>query len=127
MEISNPPKQTKQTARLGARIRRLRERRRPLTWTAICQRLNILNPSGEAATGIAYKIAYREYEPSHREVRARLGLRDVCMTCLRPYRRKGPPRVRTEIQDWWLRLSATERAAILENAYSIYRKEHDHG
>lgn len=89
-----------------------------MIWVAICHRYKIYDPQGNPSTGIARKLAYDDYEPSHREVRQRLGLRDMCLTCGRPYRKKTTRRPRTEIQSWWARLSAQDREAILLEAYN---------
>jgi len=106
--------QTPQTARLAAKIRRIRERQmggKQTLWRTVCLTCNILTEKGEPDTGLAYKIAYDEYEPGH-AVRLRLGMSDICTECHRP-KRKPSVRAKTKHvqpwQRWWWKLTPMQR------------------
>jgi len=109
--------QSKDIERLGKRIRSMRERRTPLLWREICVRLKIFNLDESPATGLAEKIGYYEgYEPG-REVRSRLGLRDQCSTCRRPFRKAGkvrPPIIISEARRAFNQLSRARQEEILQ-------------
>lgn len=114
--------QTKQTQRLAKKIRKLRERKKPFTWHAVCEKLNIRTEDGRHDPGLAYKIAYREYEPSDRAMRTRLGLRDICTKCKRGFRVPHPKehRALSPSRAWWQKLKGGERERVIELAYRNY-------
>lgn len=120
------PPQTKQTAKLAEKIRQARERGD--IWTKICIDNNLytpptlLKPNGEPDTGLAYKIAFEGYEPSHRETRDRLGLRDICVKCYRAFRKKGTPRIVSEARLWWDGLNTKQKSDNIENMYQIEKR-----
>lgn len=103
-------KQTAETARKAKKIRKLRETNPPVKWEEICRAFGILKENGEPDTGLAHRIAYDEYEPKKQETRDRLGLKKICLSCGRGFRRAvsgmaslSPWRV------WWRRLPPQER------------------
>lgn len=121
------PSQTTQTARIAKRIREFRERKHQLKWREICEpgRVTpngILKDDGMADTGLALKIAYNNHEPERRDVRARLGLKDICTTCRRPYRQKTvkavvtPSRART----WFQSLPREKQEEALQFLYEQF-------
>lgn len=118
--------QTKQTARLARRIRRLREkkkRRKQTIWRVVCEKLNILTEDGRVDPGLAYKIGYRDYEPSDRALRKRLGLKDICSKCQRTFRAQRPnpaPRAVSPARAWWGKLKREDREKLIELSYKNF-------
>ena len=109
--------QTKQTKKLAERIRRARERGD--IWEKICRDKKIYTPTGNPDTGLAYKIAFEGYEPSHRETRGRLGLRDICTACYRIFRKKREATNPSEASLWWDRLSTKKKSDKIEKMYQM--------
>lgn len=119
--------QTKQTQRLGARLRRIREktdRKGNMTkWRVVCLKVDppILLESGEPDTGLAYQIAYNGKEPEDRRIRERLGLKDICAKCLRPYRK--PARVakkRSPAREWFMKLKSDRKEKMIEFLFDTF-------
>ena len=120
-----PKSQTPQTARLGRKIRKLRERKKnPLSWKDTClqEGIRILKQNGDPDTGLAYKIAYEEYEPSGREVRHRCSLKDMCTKCKRVFRIPSQAKKRTKSPAlaWWDGLKREDREKVIELSYKNY-------
>ena len=98
----------------------MRERRKPVLWRVVCEKMGVLKSDGQPDTGMAYKIAYREHEPEDRVVRVRLGLRDICVKCHRGFRK--PAARRTSISParaWWNGLSHTKQEQIIQSLYLL--------
>lgn len=114
--------QTKQTAKLARKIRRLRERKRPLKWRAVCEKLNIRTQDGRIDPGLAYRIGYQDYEPSDRALRGRLGLKDICSKCKRTFRAVRSPVIRTKspARAWWEKLNREDREKLIELSYQNF-------
>lgn len=118
--------QSKQTQRLAKRLRKAREHKdrkgNPALWRVVCMKVkpNIVKENGDPDTGLAYQIAYNEYEPS-REIQKRLGMRETCKTCHRPFRK---PSVREKVAPskwrvWWNSLGYERQDKILARLYKI--------
>jgi hypothetical protein len=70
-----------------------------MNFREVCETLGWFNPSGKPSTGLVYKIAYvPDYEPG-REVRQRLGMRDQCSKCRRPFHKPKPPRPKRQLSE----------------------------
>lgn len=112
---------SKDVARLGKKIRRLLERRRhPMRYREICELYGWFNTNGKPSTGLVFKLAYgvdgKPYEPG-REVRKRLGLRDICPACHRPFHKPNPNRVRpvlTEARKVFMKLPRSRQDELIE-------------
>lgn len=109
--------QTKQTQKLANRIRRLHDKK--MTYTEISLKLGILTPEGKPNPGLVYKIGFEKYEPAGKEIRARLGLKDICISCLRSFRKPRAAAARSPEPwlSWWRRLSKRERDDRIRNQY----------
>ncbi len=124
--METPKTQTPQTARLARKIRRIREKKKrgKLTlWRVVCETLNIRKVDGSYDHGMAFKIGYEEYEPSGREVRHRLGLRDICTKCRRAFRTPRVPMARQTLSParmWFNRLKREDQEKILEFSYKQF-------
>lgn len=122
--MENAKSQTPQTARLGRKIRKMRERKKggKRAWKDVCKLLNIMKKDGQPDTGLAYKIAYEGYEPLGRDLRKSLGLRDICTKCKRLFRvvTVKPARAKSPARVWWDKLKGEDRQKIMEWAYSNY-------
>jgi hypothetical protein len=113
---SKQPKQLKETARKAREIRRLRAR--SVKWEDIAREVNILKEDGSPDPGLAYLIGFKGYEPKRPEVRARLGLKELCLSCMRAFRnRSGSSRSRSQWRAWWSRLSPDERDRKIRSEY----------
>lgn len=121
--MENAKSQTPQTARIARKIRKLREKKKT-AWKDVCVRLKILKEDGRPDTGLAYKIAYEGYEPTGRELRHRLGLRDICKSCRRPFRVPSvkPRPAKSQARVWFNGLKREERDQVLEWAFGNYLK-----
>jgi hypothetical protein len=80
--------------------------------------MGILKNDGRPDTGMAYKIAYDGHEPAGREVRLRLGLRDICTKCHRGFR-KRMVRKMTPARAWWETLETSKREKIIQSLYLL--------
>jgi len=96
----------------------MRERRKPISWRNVCVKLGIMKSDGRPDTGMAYKIAYDGHEPADREVRVRLGLRDICSKCHRGFR-KRTVRKMTPARAWWNGLSNAKQEKIIQSLYQL--------
>lgn len=117
--------QSKQTARLAKRIRRLREKKKrgkQTVWRVVCETLNVRTEDGRVDPGLAFRIAYDEYEPSDRAVRQRLGLKDICTKCMRSFRspRASAIRSKSPARAWWEKLKREDREQVIEISYRNY-------
>jgi len=117
--------QSKQTIRLAVKIRKIHEKKikgKKTPFRVVCERLNIRKEDGRTDEGLAYKIGYNDYEPSSREVRKRLGLRDVCSKCKRAFRVIKPAVVHTPSPAlaWWKKLKREEREKVINASYKNY-------
>jgi hypothetical protein len=119
--------QTEQTKRMAKKILKLREKKPPMLWREICIRLNIYKADGTTPdTGLASKIAYQGVEPATKRVRDRLGMRGICLTCRRPFRKPGKVRakvLKSEPSSWWGALQEEERERIMRE----FSKSGQHG
>lgn len=105
------------TARLANKIRKLRDVRK-WTWKRICLSLSILDANDQPDTGEAYHI-YSGREPGE-EVRARLGLKKICVKCGRPIRLSKTPREKPNDPEhilWWKSIGRERREAIIRSYY----------
>jgi hypothetical protein len=94
----------------------MREGCNPSLWRVICEKFNLHNPDGSPATGLASKIAYNDFEPG-REVRLRIGLRDQCTKCRRPFRKpstKRQPAIITPARKLFNKMSQIEQDKLIE-------------
>lgn len=115
---------------LRRQIQKLRERKNPLTWVEVCERLKIHGAGGVSDPGMASLIAYGRkgvpYEPSDPETRKRLGLSIVCKECRRPLR-GGKPKVEKTVEPdcivWWKGLGVFGRHSEIRKAHTLYLKE----
>lgn len=117
--------QSKQTQRLAQRIRKARERilnGKPTPWRLVCVivRPQIIKVNGDPDTGLASRIAYDNYEPGL-DIQRRLGLREICTRCHRPFRKKV---VREKVvpskgRAWWNSLSFEKQEAILGRLWKL--------
>lgn len=113
---SGPTKQTTETARLGARIRKRRERGEK--WEAIARAEGVVKRDGSPNTGLASRIAYDGYEPQGQELRDRLGLRRICLACMRGFRKiSSSARSLSPWLLWWRRLEPGERDRRIKSQY----------
>lgn len=121
--------QTKQTLRLAERIKRFRGKRdragKQMIWRKVCLKIKppILTAEGKPDTGLAYKIAYQGLEPEGRDLRKRLGLRDICTNCKRPYRKIGakkPAAKKTDARLWFERLPIDRKEQMIMELYERY-------
>jgi hypothetical protein len=111
------PQQTKQTRQLAARIRRLRGKGK--TWETVCRELRIFKRDGSPDTGLAYRIALDNYEPKGAEVRERLGLKKICLACMRGIRNISSGS-KGSLPPWlifWRRLPKGEREEWIREYY----------
>lgn len=121
--------QTKQTQRLAERLRRIREKTdrkgNKTKWRVVCLKVKppILLESGEPDTGLAYQIAYNGKEPEDRHIRERLGLKDICAKCLRPYRKPaGKANKRSPAREWFINLSREKQENLLEMIFDYLNR-----
>ena len=113
---SHNTNQTKQTARLAKRIRDRREAEEK--WEAIAQTEGVLKEDGSPDPGLAYRIAYNDYEPKGKDVRERLGLKKLCLTCMRGFRKiASGARPLSPWLVWWRRLGKEERDRRIKSQY----------
>lgn len=125
--MSNHPgiqKQTKETARLGKRIRDRRAKGE--RWEKICLDLRILKEDGSPNHGLASRIAFDNYEPKGQELRDRLGLRKFCLACKRGFRKvsSGVMSLSPWVL-WWRRLDPQERDRRIREIWEDYEKERE--
>lgn len=101
---------------MAKRIRALRAK--GIKWEKICLQLGILKDNGEPDTGLAYQIGINQKEPKGEEVRDRLGLRKVCLACMRGFRRvSASARSLSPWRLWWNRLKPAERDSRIKSEY----------
>lgn len=113
---SKQPKQMKETARKALQIRTLR--RKGYKWDDIAREVKILKEDGSPDPGLAYLIGFKGYEPKRPEVRARLGLKELCLACMRAFRKgSDSSRARSQWRLWWSRLSPDERDRKIRSEY----------
>lgn len=113
---SGTTKQTKETARLAKRIRDKRDR--GVKWDKICLELGILKDTGLPDTGLAYRIAFDDYEPKGPDLRDRLGLRKICLACLRGFRQvSSSVRELSPWRLWWRKLDPSDRDRRIRSEY----------
>lgn len=113
---TGPAKQTPETARLAKRIRNRRSKGEK--WIEIAQAEKILKESGEPDPGLASLIAYKNYEPKGQELRDRLGLRKMCIECMRGFRKiASGARSLSPWRLWWRRLKPAERDRAIREHY----------
>jgi hypothetical protein len=114
--MNGTSKQTSGTARKAKRINRLRAKGK--TWESISIEEGIIKENGSPDPGLAYRIAHG-YEPKGRELRSRLGLRDVCMSCLRGFRKKSSEIARAlpAWASWWKSLPKDEKDRRIRDQY----------
>lgn len=118
--------QTKQTARLSKKIRRLREKKRKgkqTPWRVVCETLNIRTEDGRVDPGLAFRIGYQEYEPSDRALRQRLRLKDICTKCKRSFRlplASALPIRKSTARIWWDKLKREDKERLIEISYRNY-------
>lgn len=101
---------------VSKQIRRLRERRRPMSWVDICIKLKIFKKDNVTPdTGMASMLAYgrkgEPYRPSEKVVLERLNFPVVCKECHRPMReRKSKSVVLIDpYQIFWNNLSTEQK------------------
>lgn len=112
--------QSKKIARMGKKIRSLRDR--GVRWREVCLQFDppIVTAEGKPDTGLASLIAYQDFQPG-KEVCQRLGIRPMCTKCNRLYpvaRANG--HIKHELsaaEIWWNGLSAKDR---LEYKWQLY-------
>ena len=85
MNTVNRP-QSPETALLGANLRSAYSRLG--SWPKVARSFPVLTADGRPDPGLAWRIAVGNYEPKSVAIRRRLGLPDVCSTCLQPIRRR---------------------------------------
>src|SRR5688500_17577813 len=113
---SQDSKQTKETARKGKKILRLHEQ--GLTWAEAGKRVGVVKEDGSPTPGHAYKIAVEGNEPASQELRDRLGLKKMCLACMRGFRNvKSRARSLSPWRLWWRRLSPAERDRRIREDY----------
>ncbi len=119
-------------------ILKMRNRKHPLTWVVICDRLEILTTDGDFDTGLAHDIAYKsvnfhdqviDYYPSP-EVAERLNIRPICLECRRPLKSVTKPHEHRheevpEYMKWWARLDKEHRRTQIAVLY-IHWKNNNH-
>jgi hypothetical protein len=120
--MSSTSNQTKQTARKAESIRRLRAQN--VKWEEIARRLKILKTDGSPDPGLAYKIGVEGYEPKGEEIRNRLGLKHICMTCLRAIRKSSAARrgAGSPWLSWWKKLRPADREERIRRQYEKERR-----
>src|SRR5690349_14507511 len=105
---SQRPKQTTETARRARALLKLRGK--GYTWEKASRAVGILKEDGSPDHGLAYRIANEVYEPKGQDVRDRLGLKKICLSCGRAIRSISktvsalPP-----WRYWWNHLKPQER------------------
>lgn len=114
--MNSTSNQTKQTAQKAESIRRLRAK--GWTWERTSIKLGILKENGDPDPGLAYKIA-EGYEPKGPAVRARLGLKALCLTCMRGFRKQGRAAAQalTPWASWWKSLSPKDKEQKIRAAW----------
>lgn len=113
---SGHTKQTPETARLGARIRRRRAKGEK--WEAIARAEGVVKEDGSPNPGLASRIAFDNYEPTGQELRDRLGLRKICLACMRGFRKvSSSARSLSPWLLWWRRLEPGERDRRIKSQY----------
>lgn len=117
--MSHTSHNTKQTAETARRARAiLKLRRKGKTWEKASSETGIIKSDGSPDPGLAYRIALEEYEPKSQEVRDRLGLKKLCLSCMRAFRKTSkkisalPP-----WRYWWNRLKPGERERWIKKNY----------
>ncbi len=120
--------QSRAVERLAARIRQLRERRRPLTYSEICRRLGLLKQDGSPDTALAYQIAYKNFEPVKEETLRRLGLPLRCHSCHRLFsdhieHKHRAPRELSPAERWWQGLPTARRTELKEFLFNTQEME----
>lgn len=105
--------QSEATAKLAREIRILRHNGEK--WKRVCELLEIRKANGEVDTGLASLIGYSDYEPKSDNVRDRLGLPRVCVTCHRPFEqaqrshhRAGKQHYADDFMEWWYNILGTD-------------------
>lgn len=102
----------------------------PLSWAAICNTLEILTKDGKPNTGLAEDIGFGTmvvdgdavpYQPTEKEVRARMRFAPICKECHRPLRSKQH-REHSRLETpgymlWWRSLSPKERHNRIQNMF----------
>ncbi len=110
------PKQTKETARKARELLKLR--REGYTWERASRAVGILKEDRSPDPGLAYRIAVEGYEPKGEEIRARLGLKAICLHCMREIRKVSRTvSARSPWREWWNRLKPTERDRWIRKNY----------
>ena len=114
---SGPTKQTKETARLGARLRR--RRGAGDTWEEAARKERVFKKDNISPDpGLAYRIACDGYEPKGQELRDRLGLRKICLACMRGFRKiSSRAKALSPWRLWWRRLKPGEREKRIKSQY----------
>lgn len=118
---SQKTQQTPETRRKARRLLKLRRER--YTWEKAAEKVGILKEDGSPDPGLAYKIAVEQYEPKGQELRDRLGLKKICLSCMRVFRRVSkqvsdlPP-----WREWWNHLKPGERDEWIRKNYTEGKK-----
>lgn len=112
-------KQTRETARIARELRKLYSR--GLTWEGAAREAGILKENGEPDPGLAYRIALQGYEPKKISTRERLGLKKICFTCLRGFRKVSRAALSPWVR-WWRGLPKQERDRRIRSQYEKEKK-----
>lgn len=117
--MKNTTQKTKQTTETARRARELIKLQRVgYTWEEASRKVGILKKDGSPDPGLAYRIALEGYEPKGQELRDRLGLKKMCVSCMRAFRKTSkkvselPP-----WRYWWNRLKPQERERWIKKNY----------
>lgn len=116
--------QTPQTARLAKKIRRKREHGKhgkETLWRVVQEQFGY----GKVSMGELWKIAYEGREPADKRIREALGLRDICLKCLRPFRKanKKLNEPKSKARKWWDGLSKENKNKVLQWMYDNFSGE----